>query len=230
MATRNLLLWFEKRRKTKTLSLAQQQITQAMSTVEELDAAVKCFSEGNKTDMNSAIDRLFSREVEIDGLRRATLEDLSNSELPDVYREDLKRLVNDLDEFADQVKDSARSLKVLSEAEKVPKPIMAKYLEMSKNLVESIRSLRACIETLGTSPEGVKVQAERVGRFEEAIDGEYLEAKMLFVKHGGELEATTLLAMRDLLDYMERASDTCARTADYLRTLAATEGPESRNR
>jgi len=194
-----------------------------MDTANELEVAVTAFSDGRKADMEDAIQRLFLKEVEIDNLRRATLEELSSTELPNVYREDLKRLVNHLDEFADQIKDSARSLKVLAFAAEIPRDILDGYLKMSHNLVETVNALGDCIEVLGTIPAEVRAKAERVDHFEDLIDQQYLETKMLFMKHGGELDAATLLSLRDLLDYIERASDTCARTADYLRTLATQE-------
>jgi predicted phosphate transport protein (TIGR00153 family) len=194
-----------------------------MDTASELDTAMMAFSDGRKPDMEDAIQRLFSKEVEIDDLRRATLEELSSTELPNVYREDLKRLVNHLDEFADQIKDSARSLKVLTFATQIPRDILDGYLKMSHDLVDSVKALGDCIEILGTIPAEVKTKAELVDHFEDLIDQQYLETKMLFMKHGGELDAATLLSLRDLLDYVERASDTCARTADYLRTLATSE-------
>jgi len=194
-----------------------------MDTVNELDTAMTSFADGKLTDMENAIQRLFQKEIKIDSLRRATLEELSSTDLPNGYREDLKRLVNHLDEFADQVKDSARSLKVLTYAVKIPRDILDGYLKMSHDLVESVKALGDCIETLGTIPAEVKAKAERVDYYEDLIDKQYLESKMLFLKHGGELDAATIISLRDLLDYIERASDTCARTADYLRTLATSE-------
>jgi predicted phosphate transport protein (TIGR00153 family) len=225
LATRKLLLWFEKRKKSKTLNLAQEQITLSMSTIGDFEAALKAFTEGNNSEMESAIQSLFAREDEIDNLRRATLEELSSSGLPTIYREDLKRLVNLLDEFADQVKDSARSLKVLTEAQEIPREIMGHYLTMSQALVNCVGALGDCIETLGIMPSDVKAKAERVDQYENDIDKEYLNTKMLFIRYGRELEPVTLIILRDLLDYMERASDTCARTADYLRILATSEVP-----
>lgn len=224
MATRKLLLWFEKRRRSKTLNLAQQQITLAMSTVGELDIAIKAFSDNRRIEMDDAIKRLFTQEEEIDELRKTVLEELTRGELPAAYREDLKRLVGHLDEFADQVKDSARSLRVLGWPV-FPKEIMGQYLRISQNLVDGVKALGDCIETLGISPMMVREKAEQVDLYEGRIDDEYLKTKMLFLKYGKELEPATLMALRDLLDFMERASDTCARTADYLRTLAASEAP-----
>jgi len=224
LATRKLLLWFEKRRRSKTLNLAQQQITLAMSTVGELDTALKAFSEVRHEEMDSAIKRLFAQEEEIDVLRKTVLEELARGELPGVYREDLKRLVGYLDEFADQVKDSARSLRVLGWPT-FPREIMNQYLKMSQDLVDGVKVLGDCIETLDISPAEVKEKAEQVDLYEGRIDDEYLKTRMLFIKYGKEMEPATLMVLRDLLDFMEKASDTCARTADYLRMLAASEGP-----
>lgn len=224
MATRKLLLWMENRKRSRTLSLAQQHITLAMSTVEELDAAVRFFSENKRVEMDDAIKRVFTQEDEIDVLRRQVLEELVKGELPPVYREDLKRLVSFLDEFADQVKDSARGLKVAG-FPMFPREIMDQYLLISRNLVDGVRVLGDCIEALGVNPSEIRQRAEKVCHYEDAIDEGYLNTKILFLKYGGELEAATLVALRDLLDYMEQASDTCARTADHLRVLAASELP-----
>ena len=220
MATKKLLLWFEKRKESRTISLAQQQISLAMSTVKDLDTAIVAFSDNRRNDMETSIQGLFSREEEIDRLRRATLEALSTDDLPTGYREDLKRLVNHLDLFADQVKDSARSLKVLAFAGEIPRDILAGYVKMSKDLVDSVKGLGDCMEILGIMPSEVEVRAEVVDKYEGQIDQTYLDTKLLFLKHKAELDAATLLTLRDLLDYVEGASDTCARTADYLRTLA----------
>lgn len=224
MATRKLLLWMEKRKRSRTLNLAQQQISLAMSTVGELDAAVNFFSENKRVEMDGAIERLFAQEQETDLLRRQVLEELAKGELPPVYREDLKRLVGYLDEFADQVKDSARGLKVAG-SPMFPREIMDQYLLISRNLVDGVRVLGDCIDALGVNPSEVEQKAEKVCHYEDAVDEGYLNTKIMFLKYGGELEAATLVALRDLLDYMEQASDTCARTADYLRVLAASELP-----
>jgi predicted phosphate transport protein (TIGR00153 family) len=224
LATRKLLLWMEKRKRSRTLNLAQQQISLAMSTVGELDAAVRFFSENKRVEMDGAIERLFAQEQETDLLRRQVLEELAKGELPPVYREDLKRLVGYLDEFADQVKDSARGLKVAGWP-MFPREIMDQYLLISRNLVDGVKVLGDCIDALGVNPSEVEQKAEKVCHYEDAIDEGYLNTKIMFLKYGGELEAVTLVALRDLLDYMEQASDTCARTADYLRVLAASELP-----
>ena len=46
---------------------------------------------------------------------------------------------------------------------------------------------------------------------------------MHLVQHAKEMSAALLIAMWDLVDFIETAADMCVQTADYLRTLAAAE-------
>ena len=222
MADSKLLLWFEKRRKSKTLSLAQQQILQAINTVNELERAVIAFSKGEKREAEVSIQRLFSQEVEIDELRRAVFEELTKGDLPVKYREDLKGLIERLDTMADHVKDSARSIIVLMET-KVPKEILAEYVGVAMNLKECATALGECIAMLGTDPLKTRELAKRVDVFEGKVDEGYLKVKSLIIKYSKDIDVAVLIELRDLLYYMEHTADDCADTADYLRVLAAGE-------
>ena len=61
--------WFEKRRRTKGLELAHEQITKAFDTVTLLHKATKSFSEGNLADTKKYILNLYKAEEEVDKLR-----------------------------------------------------------------------------------------------------------------------------------------------------------------
>jgi len=222
MSGSRLLSWFEKRRKSKTLGLAQQHINLAVQTTRELEILLDAFSKGDTKAIDASIDRLFEEEVEIDNLRRTIMEELSKGELPASYREDLKGLVSRLDEMADKVKDSARSVRVLVGVE-FPKEIMDEYVQIGKNLAESVQSLRASIEALGVDIQQVRNAADRVDVLESGIDDEYLETKALIIRHGKDLDAAAVMALRDLVEYLEQASDAALRTAEYVRVLASEE-------
>ena len=217
-----MLGWFEKRRRSKTLNLAQQHIILAVETVEELKRALTAFAKKDNAAVDASFNRLFKEEVEIDDLRRTIMEELSKGELPSRYREDLKGLISHLDVMADMVKDSARSVKVLQDVN-VPKEIMDSYSSIGRNLVESVRALRAGIEALGTSPEDVRSATSKVDEYEAKIDDQYLASKILIVKKGKNMSPAEVMAMRDLIEFLEQASDTIVRTGDFLRILAAEE-------
>jgi len=219
-----LLPWFEKRRKSKTLVLAQQQMMKAIDTVSELEKALSAFSKGNKEEVERSIERLFQEEVEIDELRRAVYEELTKGELPPKYREDLKSLVGRLDRMADHIKDAARSIKILVESEStIPKEILDANHQIAKNLVECARHLNMSIETLGANPSQAREYILKVDSYEDVIDEQHLQLKILFIKKAERVNAPTLMILKDLVDTMEQAADVCADTADYVRTLAIAE-------
>jgi predicted phosphate transport protein (TIGR00153 family) len=214
--------WFERRRMTKTLNLAQQLIVQAINTVSVLERAVIAFSKGNESEAEASIQRLFSMEVEIDDLRRAVLTELTKGELSGKYREDLKGLVEHLDKLADHVKDSARSVKVLM-GSKIPSEMLDVYVSIAKDLRESATTLRECIEMLSVNPLKVTELATKVDVIEGRVDDSYLKVKSLLIKYSKELDTAILLELYNWVNFMEQATDMCIDTADHVRTLAEAE-------
>ncbi|MDQ1279576.1 MAG: uncharacterized protein QG670_838 [Thermoproteota archaeon] len=207
---------------SKTLNLAQQQITQAFNTVKELESAVIAFSNGNESEAEASIQRLFSMEVEIDNLRRAVLTELMKGELSGKYGENLKGLVENLDKLADLVKDSARSVKILI-GSKIPSEISEVYVSIAKDLRECTTVLRECIEMLGLDPLKAIELAVKVEVIEGRVDDSYLKAKSLFIKHSKQLDTAVLVELYNWLNFMEQAADMFIRTADQIRILAETE-------
>jgi uncharacterized protein Yka (UPF0111/DUF47 family) len=216
----NPLAWFEKRGRYKTLEIAEQHIHLALSTVDDLGIALRAFSDGRSSDLEEAIRCLFTKEEEVDRLRRATFEELARSRLTIVSQEDLGQLVSSLDEFADQIKDAARCLKVLNGGP-LPREIMVQLLSIYKDLTGIARVLRECIEALNTNPSDVKVKSERLYHLESQIDDKHSQTETLFQKAGRQLEPGILTIVHDFLGFVEQAGHTCAHTADHLRVIAA---------
>jgi len=222
-----LLPWFEKRRKSKTLILAQQQMMKAIDTVNILERALATYCEGNREEAEQHVEKLFREEAEIDNLRRMVFEELTKGELPTKYREDLKSLVGRLDRLADNVKDAARNIKILAKAKvTVPNEILNRNLQIVRNLVECTRYLNMSIEALGSDPAKAKELTTKVDAYEGLIDEEVLDLRVLFIGMAKEVNAPTLMILRDLVEAMEQASDMCDDTADYVRTLAIAGKPE----
>jgi predicted phosphate transport protein (TIGR00153 family) len=192
----------------------------AVETVEELNRALTAFSKKEYAIVDSSTSRLFTEEVQIDDLRRTIMEELSKGELPEEYREDLKGLVNHLDEMADMIKDSARNVKILQEV-KVPAEITDSYRKIGETLVHSVRALQASIEALEEGRDKVISASEEVDDCESEIDNEYLTTKVLILQNGRRFNAAETMAMRDLLEFLEQASDAIVRTANYVRILAS---------
>ena len=215
--------WFEKRRKTKGLELAHEQISKAFDTVTWLHKATQSFSEGNSKEAKKYIEKLYKAEKEVDMLRTEVFLELSKGiALVADYREDLLHVVKRLDTLADHTKDAARCLEMLTQA-KIPKELCEKTVYMTSKLVETAQTLRNSIEKISANPAEAIKQSKKVEEIEHVLDEEYLRAKSLFVKYGAEINCGVMVIYDDLIEFIEHAADMCADTADYILVLSSRE-------
>ena len=219
--------WFEKRRRTKALDLAQEQIVKALDTVTLLNQAVKCFAEGKKKEAIQYIQNLFKTEEEVDELRKEVFKELSKGvALFADYREDILHLVKRLDTLADHVKDAARCMEMLGDSEQ-PYEFAQNAVHMTSVLVECASALRASIEKISAAPEEAIAGSNKVEEIEHRIDEDYLNIKKLFVKYGEKMNVGTVVIFDDFIEFVEQAADMCADTADYIVILSSREQSES---
>ena len=215
--------WFEKRRRSKGLELAQEQIIKAFDTVTWLHKAMKSFSEKKFKEAQNYVENLYKVEEEVDKLRTDVFKELSKgAALVADYREDLLHLVKRLDTLADHTKDAARCLEMLGETE-IPEELSKKIVFMTSKLVETAQTLRGSIEKISTNPIEAIKEAKKVEDIEHDLDAEYLKAKSLFVKYGGEINCGAMVILDDLIEFIEHAADMCADTADYIVVLSSRE-------
>ena len=144
--------WFEKRRKTDALRLAQEQMTKALDTATLLHKAVTSAAEGRKEEAKSFIDKLSREEEEVDSLRQQAFKELANVAVSSEFREDLMHLVKRLDVMADYIKDSARSVIVLLETN-APNEIWSLNVKVAEALVESTRPCAAASKNSELIPQ-----------------------------------------------------------------------------
>ena len=213
--------WFARRRKSKVLELADRQMILATDTVVDLQRAVMAAAKNNKKEAEIDIEHLSKIEHEIDELRRTIFEELTKDTMSPQDREDIMHLVKRLDEMADHVKDSSRSLDLILKT-KIPKVFWNQLVYVATKLVECTRILRRSIEALGTKPSEAKRLAITIDKIEGEIDEKYQEIKELLIQHSDEMNAATVLFLRDVAEEMEHVADSCDDTADYVRILAAT--------
>ncbi len=210
--------WFEKRRMNKVLDIAYRQMIVALDTINDLERAIEAVAERNSETAKTIIVRLFKTEEEVDDLRRVVFEELTKGRLPPRDREDIMKLVTNLDKVADHVKDSARNILVLID-KGLPKEIWDAYHDMAHGIVSTAAVLRESLKSLGEDNVRAREMSERVEDEENRVDKKYLEIKSLLLDYGDRLNPATLILLKDLLDSMEEATDRCADTGDYIRVL-----------
>ncbi len=215
--------WFERRRRTKALDLAHEQITKALDTVTLLHQAIKNVSEAKKKEAMQQITNLFKVEEDVDRLRKEVFKELSKgAALLADYREDLLHLVKRLDTLADHVKDAARCIEMLVDAQ-IPRELCENAVRMASILVDCAQALRVSIEKIPAAPAEALKGAEKVEEIEHELDDIYLKTKVSFIKYGGQMNCGAMVILDDLIEFIEQAADMCADTADYIVVLASRE-------
>jgi predicted phosphate transport protein (TIGR00153 family) len=215
--------WFERRRRTKLLDLAQEQITTALDTVTLLNQAVQKVAKAKMQEAKEHVEKLFKVEEEIDHLRTEVFKELSKgAALFADYREDLLHLVKRLDTLADHVKDAARCIMMLGDSP-VPDEMWGKAVHITSTLVDCATALRGSIENISANPVEAVEGARKVEEIEAKIDKEYLATKSLFIKYADQMNCGAMIIFDDMIEFIEQASDMCADTADYIVTLASSE-------
>ncbi|UCE16618.1 MAG: DUF47 family protein [Candidatus Bathyarchaeota archaeon] len=210
--------WFTKRRKSKVLEMADRQMTLAIDTVIELEKSINAALNGRKEEAKASFEKLSSIEHEIDELRRTVFEELTRGSLPSKDREDIMHLVKRLDQMADHVKDAARAVVLLLDA-KVEGEMWEQFAETAKDLVCCATTLREAIEKLGTNPAEAMELARKIDNIEGKVDEKYLKSKELLLERSDNMNAATVLLVKDLIEEMEHVADSCDDTADYVRIL-----------
>ncbi|MEM4704689.1 MAG: DUF47 family protein [Candidatus Bathyarchaeia archaeon] len=215
--------WFEKRRRTKALDLAQEQITRAIDTVIFLHQAIQSISESKPKEAQQHIQNLFKVEEEVDRLRIEVFKELSKgAALLADYREDLLHVVKRLDTLADHVKDAARCIQMLEDT-KIPDELCKDTVYMTSLLVDCAQALRHSIEKISVDPLEAVKGAEKVEEIEHKLDDQYLKTKSSFINYGKEMNAGFMVIFDDLIEFIEQAADMCADTADYIIVLSSRE-------
>jgi hypothetical protein len=203
--------------------LAQEQISKALDTVTLLHQATKSILEGKKKEATQRIENLFKVEEDVDRLRMDVFKELTKgAALFADYREDLLHLVKRLDTLADHVKDAARCMEMLADAE-LPKELCENMVSMTGRLVDCAQALRGSIEKLAVNSAEAVAGAEKVDEIEHDIDVTYLKTKASFVKYGDKMNCGAMVIFDDLVEFIEQAADMCADTADYIVILSSRE-------
>jgi predicted phosphate transport protein (TIGR00153 family) len=215
--------WFERRRRSKALDLAQEQISKALDTVTLLNQAAKSIAEGKKKEALQRIENLFKVEEEVDRLRMEVFRELTKgAALFADYREDLLHLVKRLDTLADHVKDAARCFEMIIDAQ-IPEDLYENTVKMTSTLLDCAQALRSSIEKLAVNSAEAIEGASKVDEIEHEVDVVYLKTKASFVNHGDKMNCGAMVIFDDLIEFIEQAADMCADTADYIVILAGRE-------
>lgn len=202
-------------------NLVQRHIKKTLETVRLLEKAILAFLKSNISVTEESLEQLFKTETEVDKLRKDIFTQLTKESLPAKHREDLKALVEHLDQFADSIKDAARDIKIFILANKVALgQVITISAKTVKQLVESVKLIDKSIREVWENPSQAIIFATKIYEVEENADTSHLKGKTAILKNTLNNDFPTLMVLKDFIDSLERAADMCADTADFLIVLA----------
>jgi predicted phosphate transport protein (TIGR00153 family) len=218
LSEKALLSWFSRRKESVVASKTLDHAMKIADTVVELDKAIGAAMAEDRTAAMDALHRLMMRENEADTIERELFNELSRGELEPKDREDLMRLVRNVDLVADWAKVAGRNLQILIETEiHISKDVWARFKEITMSTVDCARLLVKTVEAFGVNADHVIDKAAEVNRLERVIDDLYYRIKKALVKSTADPRVVILL--NDLLAGIENASDFCKDAADTLAVL-----------
>ena len=212
-----LLKWFEKRRESKAIALMQRHLATTMSSVEDLERAVKAAVDLNEKEAKAAIVRVASSEKEADGLRRAVMTELACRELPPLDRESLMNLVKCVDMVADWSRESSRVLSAIP-MEDMPENLKKALVKMVEGAKECAMALRKCINRIPEKREEALQAADEVERLEEKVDDLFENSRRLIAREE-KIRVGTAILLNDLFEAIEMVADRCEDACDRVRVI-----------
>ena len=218
MNEKGLSVWFVKRRESTAARHLREHVTKVIDTAVDLDTAFAAILEGQRDGVLDALKTLMLDETAVDNLEVTLFEDLSKGELEPKQREALMRLVRRMNDVADAIKQGALNLELLLDWRRsVPKDFWYLYKEISKNLVDEARALRAALGAFGRDDNEVLTHRQEVKRLEGVIDDTYFRLRKTLIRSAPDPRAMVLLT--DLLTAIENASDRTKDASDMLYIL-----------
>jgi predicted phosphate transport protein (TIGR00153 family) len=188
-----------------------------MSSVEDLERAVKAAVDLNEKEAKAAIGRVTSSEKEADGLRRAVMTELACGELPPSDREYLMNLVKCVDMVADWSRESSRVLSAIP-MEDVPENLKKALVKMVESAKECAMALRKCINSIPEKREEALKAADEVERLEEKVDDLFEDSRRLIAREE-KIRVGTAILLNDLFEAIEMVADRCEDACDQVRVI-----------
>jgi predicted phosphate transport protein (TIGR00153 family) len=195
----------------------QRHLATTMSSVEDLERAVKAAVDLNEKEAKAAIGRVTSSEKEADGLRRAVMTELACGELPPSDREYLMNLVKCVDMVADWSRESSRVLSAIP-MEDVPENLKKALVNMVESAKECAMALRKCINRIPEKREEALQAADEVERLEEKVDDLFEDSRRLIAREE-KIRVGIAILLNDLFEAIEMVANRCEDACDQVRVI-----------
>ena len=173
---------------------------------------------GRQDDFEENLRTISKLESEADTLRREIENMLYKYSLIPQLRGDILRLLEDLDEIIDIIKENLFQFDV--EMPNIPRELVVDFLKLSETAISSVDSLIPATRAYFRSPETVKDQLHRVYFFEKEADKLAYSIKRKVFREMTSLKLSEKFHLRYFTLHIEEVSDVAEKVADLLSIMA----------
>ena len=202
------------------LDICQDHIRKILESVRELTLMMDDFA--NKTSLNSLEQRLLKiRQLkeEASELKRALLRELAETGMLLISREDIMRLVNQMNDIADLSEEGAFRINAMNNRKiTIEKELLNDLLNMAKNVLKAVNALRETVLSLKFSRDRTIDLAKNVEAAEYVVDEIYrnIDTKIIDMK----MDISYKLFLREVSLVFENIADKAEDAIDSARILA----------
>lgn len=190
--------------------------SQAAAVSCEAAEAVHTFlSDYDAEKVDARIAELHEIEHRGDEIKHEIMNELVRAFITPIERDDIIDLAQNIDNVTDAIEDIIIHYMFLGAAE-----VREESVQFSELLVRCSQNMRKLIDELPNFKKSKKLPqlVVELNNLEEQGDTIYIEAMTNL--HRTEKDAVTVIAWRDVFNYLERACDACEHVGDIVESVA----------
>jgi len=201
------------------LSTEQEHIRRILEATRELTNMVSDFTDQNTKEMDSRVAQIKRLKEEATEQKRVLLNQLAESGMLLLNREDFLHLAVQIGEIADYCEGAAYRVNYMAKHKvQIGEDIRQSLLSLSKNVLRTITNLRETILSLSYNRQRALEMAKNVEVAEYAVDELYRELELKIFE--SKLDTRTVLLLWSLVGLLEDMSDKAEDAIDSIRILA----------
>lgn len=202
------------------LSICQDHIRKVLQGVRELTAMVDDFaSDMNPEGVSDWLVRIRGLKEEAAGLKRGLLKELAEVGMLLMGREDMLRLVTQVNEIVKLSEEAAfRISEIVRKKIGLDKEIREGFLNIAKNVLRAVTNLRETIFSLKYGREKTIQLAGNVEIAEYVVDEIYRDLDMKIIDT--KMDVNSKLLLREAALFLENIADKAEEATDSVRILA----------
>ena len=179
---------------------------------------IKSYIQKNQEDFIRHLQKIDVLESNADNLQRVIENDMiTNSILPQ-HREEITRLIDELDEIIDAVKSSLNDFNI--ELPEIPDSISERIVSLAESSANAAEELIPAARAYFRSPYSVRDKILKVYYFETETDTISKGIKKHIFQEMPELDLAHKAHLRYILHNIEKISDIAQKAADLLAAMA----------